>query len=42
LVPFEMRRPLIGKQMLQYRQMYRIDPTVEQMALELAAALNLS
>lgn len=42
LIPFAMRLALIGKQMLQYRQMYRIDPTVEKLALELAAALNLS
>jgi hypothetical protein len=40
LVPFEMRLPLIGKQMLQYRQMYRLDPSIEQLALQLASALE--
>lgn len=42
MVPFEMRLPLIGKQILQYRQMHRVDPVLERLAMELAAPLNLS
>jgi hypothetical protein len=33
---FEMRLKLIARQVLQYRHMYRIDPEVEKLALELA------
>jgi hypothetical protein len=34
---FEARLKLVAKQMLQYRHMYQIDPTLERMALGLAA-----
>ncbi len=40
LVPFSLRMHLIGKQMLQYRQMYRLDPAFEPLAQELAAGLE--
>ena len=33
---FGMRLKLIARQVLQYRHMYRIDPEVEKLALELA------
>jgi ectoine hydroxylase-related dioxygenase (phytanoyl-CoA dioxygenase family) len=33
---FDMRLKLIARQVLQYRHMYRIDPEVEKLALELA------
>ena len=33
--PFELRLRLIAKQVLQYRHMYRLDPLIEQVAIEL-------
>jgi hypothetical protein len=38
-VPFGMRLSLIGKQILQYRHMYRVDPTIVRAAVDLAALL---
>jgi ectoine hydroxylase-related dioxygenase (phytanoyl-CoA dioxygenase family) len=35
ILPFEARLQLIAKQVLQYRHMYELDPTVEKMALQL-------
>lgn len=37
ILSFESRLRLIAKQILQYRHMYRVDPTVEQVALRLVA-----
>ena len=34
-VPFELRLRLIAKQVLQYRHMYKLDPQIEQVAIEL-------
>jgi hypothetical protein len=39
LLPFELRLSLIGKQILQYRHMYRFDPAIEAVAAKLAALL---
>ena len=36
LLPFEMRLKLVARQVLQYRHMYKVDPEVESLALELA------
>jgi hypothetical protein len=36
MLPFEMRLKLIARQVLQYRHMYKVDPVVEKLALELA------
>ena len=38
-VPFELRLKLIAKQVLQYRHMYKVDPLLEQVAVELADQL---
>ena len=35
-LPFEQRLRLIAKQVLQYRHMYRVDPVIEKLALDLA------
>ena len=40
LVPFETRLALIGRQILQYRHMYRIDPKIQKLAAELDATLE--
>jgi hypothetical protein len=42
VVPFETRLALIGKQIMQYRHMYRIDPAIEHLAEEMASSLNRS
>ena len=34
-MPFDMRLRIIAKQVLQFRHMYRIDPGVERMAIDL-------
>lgn len=36
-VPFELRLQLVAKQLLQYRHMYRLDPALEKLAIELIA-----
>ncbi len=38
-VPFDLRLRLIAKQVLQYRHMYRVDPQIEQVAVELVGQL---
>jgi hypothetical protein len=40
MVPFDLRLPLIGKQILQYRQMHPIDPHLERMAFDMASVLD--
>ena len=37
LLTFEVRLKLVAKQLLQYRHMYKLDPPVEQIAMELIA-----
>ena len=37
VLPFEARLKLIARQLLQYRHMYKLDPEVEKLALELTA-----
>jgi hypothetical protein len=39
-VPFQTRLALIGRQILQYRHMYRIDPKIQKLAAELDASLE--
>ena len=38
-VPFDLRLRLIAKQVLQYRHMYRVNPQIEQVAVELVGQL---
>jgi ectoine hydroxylase-related dioxygenase (phytanoyl-CoA dioxygenase family) len=38
-VPFDLRLRLIAKQVLQYRHMYKVDPQIEQVAVELVGQL---
>ena len=38
-VPFDLRLRLIAKQVLQYRHLYKLDPRIEQIAVELAGQL---
>ena len=38
-VPFDLRLRLIAKQVLQYRHMYKLDPQIEQVAVELVGQL---